>query len=133
MRRKTTKLFEAISVALIIGAGVPSIALAGPQAQSAVPAQTTKSDVTYLDGVQVTGSRIRQADIETAQPIQVITRNDIEKQGFQSVGDILQNITATGNPPLSRASPSRNASTTVSWNAAVNAAALSRRNRASVR
>ena len=106
MRRKTTKLFEAISVALIIGAGVPSIALAGPQAQSAVPAQTTKSDVTYLDGVQVTGSRIRQADIETAQPIQVITRNDIEKQGFQSVGDILQNITATGNPPLSRASPS---------------------------
>src|SRR5690606_28510458 len=106
MGRKTSKLFEAISVALIIGVGAPAIAIAAPQDQGAAPAKSAKSDVTYLDGVSVTGSRIRQVDTETAQPIQVISREDIEKQGFQSVGDILQNITATGNPPLSRASPS---------------------------
>ncbi|KGM52830.1 hypothetical protein N792_00900 [Lysobacter concretionis Ko07 = DSM 16239] len=106
MGRKTSKLFEAISVALIIGVGAPAMAIAAPQDQGAAPAKPAKSDVTYLDGVSVTGSRIRQVDTETAQPIQLISREDIEKQGFQSVGDILQNITATGNPPLSRASPS---------------------------
>ncbi len=106
MGRKTNKLFEAISVALIIGVGAPAIAIAAPQDQGAAPESSAKSDITYLDGISVTGSRIRQVDTETAQPIQVITREDIEKQGFQSVGDILQNITATGNPPLSRASPS---------------------------
>ena len=53
----------------------------------------------------VTGSRIRQTDVETAQPVQMIMREDIEKQGFQSVGDILQNVSAVGTPPISRASP----------------------------
>jgi iron complex outermembrane receptor protein len=44
-------------------------------------------------------------DTETAQPVLTITRADIEKQGFQSVADILQNISATGAPPISRAQP----------------------------
>ncbi|MCD9032252.1 TonB-dependent receptor [Luteimonas sp. Y-2-2-4F] len=53
----------------------------------------------------MTGSRIRKVDVETAQPILTISRTDIEKQGFQSVGDILQNIAVTGSPALSRSSP----------------------------
>jgi iron complex outermembrane receptor protein len=35
----------------------------------------------------------------------VISREDIEKSGFQSVGDMLQNLTSTGAPPISRAAP----------------------------
>ncbi|MGO4778543.1 TonB-dependent receptor plug domain-containing protein, partial [Lysobacter sp. 2RAB21] len=58
-----------------------------------------------LDRIEVTGSRIRQVDLETAQPVLSITRADIEKQGFQSVADILQNISATGAPTISRAQP----------------------------
>ena len=58
------------------------------------------------DKITVTGSRIRQVDVETTQPVTIIDRAQIEKQGFQSVSDILQNITATGTPPISRASPS---------------------------
>lgn len=63
------------------------------------------SDTTTLDRIEVTGSRIRKVDVENAQPIQMISRTDIEKQGFQSVGDILQNIAATGSPALSRSAP----------------------------
>jgi iron complex outermembrane receptor protein len=58
-----------------------------------------------LQTVLVTGSRIRRAEAETAQPVAVISREDIDNQGFQSVVDILQNTTVTGTPPLTRASP----------------------------
>ncbi|KAG1387845.1 hypothetical protein G6F60_013950 [Rhizopus arrhizus] len=58
---------------------------------------------TDLDRISVTGSRIRQASMETAQPVIALQRADIEKQGFTSVGDIVQNLSATGSPAISRA------------------------------
>ncbi|HUH91457.1 MAG TPA: TonB-dependent receptor [Lysobacter sp.] len=76
---------------------VPAIA----GAQDAAPA----SQATTLDRIEVTGSRIRQVDVETAQPVLLISRDDIENQGFSSVADILQNISATGSPAFARASP----------------------------
>ncbi|MFC3552345.1 TonB-dependent receptor plug domain-containing protein [Lysobacter cavernae] len=60
---------------------------------------------TTLDRIEVTGSRIRQVDVETAAPVLLISRQDIENQGFNSVADILQNITAAGSPAISRTSP----------------------------
>lgn len=63
------------------------------------------SQATTLDRIEVTGSRIRQVDVETAQPVLMISRADIENQGFNSVADILQNISAAGSPSFSRASP----------------------------
>jgi iron complex outermembrane receptor protein len=68
-------------------------------------AQTSGASVDDLETVIVTGSRIRRAEAETAQPVAVISREDIENQGFTSVADILQNTTVTGAPPISRASP----------------------------
>jgi iron complex outermembrane receptor protein len=65
----------------------------------------TDTAATELDRVEVSGSRIRQVDVETAQPVLTISRQDIELQGFQTVADILQNISATGSPPISRAQP----------------------------
>jgi len=67
-------------------------------AQDAAPAD----QATTLDRIEVTGSRIRQVDLETAQPVLMISREDIEDQGFNSVADILQNISAAGSPPISR-------------------------------
>ncbi|MEN1995593.1 MULTISPECIES: TonB-dependent receptor plug domain-containing protein [Stenotrophomonas] len=61
------------------------------------------SGTTDLDRIQVTGSRIRQASTETAQPVIALQRADIEKQGFTSVADIVQNLSATGSPAISRA------------------------------
>ncbi|MBO1749091.1 TonB-dependent receptor [Stenotrophomonas sp. SI-NJAU-1] len=58
---------------------------------------------TDLDRISVTGSRIRQASMETAQPVIALQRADIEKQGFTSVADIVQNLSATGSPAISRA------------------------------
>src|SRR5687767_3546575 len=76
-------------------------AFAVAQEQAAPAAQ----DPTTLDRIEVTGSRIRQVDAETSAPVLLIGRDDIENQGFQSVADILQNITAAGSPAISRTSP----------------------------
>jgi len=66
-------------------------------------AQDSAQGTTDLDRIQVTGSRIRQASMETAQPVIALQRADIEKQGFTSVADIVQNLAATGSPAISRA------------------------------
>jgi iron complex outermembrane receptor protein len=96
MNCKTHKLRDAVVLALFassVGAG------------SALAQESATPDPIALDRVEVTGSRIRSADVETAQPVFSIDRQDIENQGFASVGDILQNLTVAGAPPISRTSP----------------------------
>ena len=57
---------------------------------------------TDLDRIEVTGSRIRGANMETQQPILTLSRENLEKQGFTSVADVLQNLTSAGSPAISR-------------------------------
>jgi len=98
MTLKTTPLRDAIVYSLAVG----TTAIAGT---GIATAQETQQQTTTLDRIEVTGSRIRQVDIETEAPVLTISRADIEQQGFQSVADILQNISAVGAPAISRASP----------------------------
>lgn len=65
--------------------------------------ENEQKDATSLDRIEVTGSRIRGADMETQQPIIALSRQDIERQGFTSVADVLQNLTSAGSPAISRA------------------------------
>lgn len=106
MKYTRARLRDAILFAIAVGATSIGAAFAQAQTGREGAADAAQQDASTLDSVVVTGSRIRQVDVETAQPVHVITRQDIETQGFQSVGDIIQNITAAGNPPLSRTSPS---------------------------
>ena len=92
---KTSLLRDAISTALVAGAAMASLPALAQDANQGASATT-------LDRIEVTGSRIRQVDVETAQPIHVISRQDIENQGFSTVSDILQNMTAAGSPAISR-------------------------------
>ena len=83
------------------------VALVAAMASNHAAAQDTaapgEGDATTLDRIEVTGSRIRKAEVETAQPILTLSREDIQKQGFNSVFDILQNLTSSGSPAISRA------------------------------
>jgi iron complex outermembrane receptor protein len=56
-----------------------------------------------LQRVAITGSNIKRTDTETASPVQVLTREDIEKTGKQSIQDVLRGITAdnSGSIPTS--------------------------------
>ena len=51
------------------------------------------NDATTLDRIEVTGSRIKRADIEGALPVTVITREDIDLSGRTTVADVLQSST----------------------------------------
>jgi len=46
--------------------------------------------------VEITGSNIRRADAETASPVQVITKQDIDQSGKGTVAEYLQTLTADG-------------------------------------
>ncbi|GAE58132.1 hypothetical protein XPN_0038 [Xanthomonas arboricola pv. pruni MAFF 301427] len=70
---------------------------ANAQEQSAAPSTTT------LDRIEITGSRIRSVDVETAQPVFTVTQQDIQKSGLVSVGDILQNLSIAGTQTYSKA------------------------------
>lgn len=54
-----------------------------------------------LQRVTVTGSNIKRTDTETASPVQVLTRADIEKTGRQSIQEVLRGITADGQGSIS--------------------------------
>ncbi|MEQ1595492.1 MAG: TonB-dependent receptor [Casimicrobium sp.] len=45
-----------------------------------------------VEKIEITGSNIKRVDTETASPVQIITREDIERSGAQTVSDLLQKI-----------------------------------------
>lgn len=93
MNFKSNKLRDAVVVALVVAAS------------SATAQAQEETTTTNLDRISVTGSRIRQVDTETAQPVLSISRASIEKSGFKTVADVLQNISAAGSPAISRSQP----------------------------
>lgn len=98
MNLSSNELFKAVRYALYTGT-------AAAVALTAAPAfAQDQGETQSLETVTVTGSRIRKADVETAQPILVLDRAAIEKQGFNTVVDILSNLTEAGSPPISRSS-----------------------------
>ena len=60
------------------------------------PALAQDEDTAQLDRIEVTGSRIKRADIESASPVFVIQREEIERTGLTSIGDLLQDLPIAG-------------------------------------
>ena len=82
--RKRNIIATAIAVALL-----PSLAMA----QDTTSASTaTTGTTTSLDKVEVTGSRIKRTDVETVDPIQLFTAEDLTKQGYATLYDALSNL-----------------------------------------
>jgi iron complex outermembrane receptor protein len=68
-------------------------------AQSPAPAPApTAAEAVVLERSVVTGSHIRQIDLEGALPVQTITRDDIEKSGVTTVEQLLERVPANVNP-----------------------------------
>jgi iron complex outermembrane receptor protein len=52
--------------------------------------------------VEVTGSRIRQVDLETAQPVFKMTSQQIQATGLVNIGDVLNQMTGMAPPSFSK-------------------------------
>ncbi|MCG3189698.1 MAG: Vitamin B12 transporter BtuB [Burkholderiaceae bacterium] len=86
-------MFRRSSISLAAALAVGGFAVVAPDAWAQDSGQR----------VEVTGSRIKRADTETAAPVQIMTREDIERTGKTSIQDVLRSITAdsTGSIPTS--------------------------------
>lgn len=87
MTLKTNRLRDAISIALI--AGATTLAASGT-ASAQEQSSGSSSAPSTLDAIQVTGSRIKRADIEGPLPVVVMDRTAIEASGDISVADFLR-------------------------------------------
>lgn len=50
-----------------------------------------------VERIEITGSRIKQTELEGRSPVQILDRDAIDRSGLSSIGDIIQNITASGS------------------------------------
>jgi len=57
-------------------------------------AQQDELPVVKLEKVEVTGSHIPRTEIESALPVQVITREDIERSGTTTVAEMMAQVSA---------------------------------------
>src|SRR5579863_10048114 len=92
----SNQISKAVRYALVAGA---ASALAAPSAFAADATTTTdqtananQSNTAQLGKIEVTGSRIKRTDVETAQPVTIITAKQLKATGLTSVGDILATL-----------------------------------------
>ncbi|MFL6660826.1 MAG: TonB-dependent receptor plug domain-containing protein, partial [Rhizobacter sp.] len=67
-----------------------ALAFGGTLAISVAPAVAQQT----LERVEITGSNIKRTDTETASPVQIISKEEIERSGKTSVAEYLQTLTA---------------------------------------
>ncbi|WP_158499989.1 TonB-dependent receptor plug domain-containing protein [Stenotrophomonas pictorum] len=88
-----------LGAAILLSLALPATAWAGAgvaqDAGGAVPSAdaSTAPAARTLDKVEVTGSRIKRAEVEGPSPVVVITAEDIKKQGYSTVAEALQTLT----------------------------------------
>lgn len=63
---------------------------------AAVPAALAQEAATNLDRITVTGSNIPRTNTETPSPVQVVTRQEIDRTGKSTVAEYLQTLTSDG-------------------------------------
>ena len=87
-------------IGLAIIAAVPLFS-----SMQAIAADTSANEI---EKIEVTGSRIKRADMESASPVTIIGADDIKASGATSIDSILQKMTASGgamtNPGINNGS-----------------------------
>lgn len=74
----------------LIAAAIASMALASVQAQAQEQDTTAKAPTR----VEITGSAIKRVDSESALPVQVISREDIQRAGVTTASELLSKVAA---------------------------------------
>ena len=88
-----TKLFPTTSRTALATAVLAALALMEQRAWAQAADETQK-----MQRVEITGSLIKRIDNETALPVQIIKREDIDKSGVTTAAEILRNISANTAP-----------------------------------
>ena len=65
--------------------------------------QPPRLSIGTIEKREITGSNIKSTDTETASPMQVITREDIDATGLNTISDVVRQITANSNGTMANA------------------------------
>lgn len=90
MNCRSHRLALSISLSLALGAAVQ------PASAQQTDADSPRATST-LDAVSVTGSRIKRAQVEGAQPVVTISAQQIQQEGFATVYDVLNSMNQQGS------------------------------------
>ncbi|GAA5219324.1 TonB-dependent receptor domain-containing protein [Corallincola platygyrae] len=85
----SSKLATAVRLAMVGGAFA--------SAATAVPAFAADEEV---ERIEVTGSRIKRTDLETASPVSIISAQDLMDKGITRIDDALRQMTSTAGAAL---------------------------------
>lgn len=85
------KLHQSVRMALVFGSAATAMSFMASAHAGQAAEQADKKDV---ERIQVTGSSIKRTDMEGALPVQLINRDDIEKTGLTSAGELIQSLPA---------------------------------------
>jgi outer membrane receptor protein involved in Fe transport len=92
----SNQISKAVRYALMAGT-VSAVAAPSAFAADATTDQSTANQNTaQLGKIEVTGTRIKRTDVETAQPVSIITATQLKATGLTSIGDILQTVSQSG-------------------------------------
>ncbi len=84
-RKRSGDVFLRTAIAAVIASGF--------SAGTAVAQEAASDDAAKLDAIEVTGSRIKRADVEGALPVATITREQIEASGLTTAADVIRGQT----------------------------------------
>lgn len=94
---RATALVSAITCALAIAPAIAQTPEGGQDAsQSTRSSQADAKPPQTLGQITVTGSHLLQSAIQTTQPVVTITQQEIRSSGYQTVGQLLQNLPSVG-------------------------------------
>ncbi|MGH8112743.1 MAG: TonB-dependent receptor plug domain-containing protein, partial [Rhodanobacteraceae bacterium] len=82
---------RALQASGVAGVGIALGCLASPAVAQSAPPVTTQQPQT-LQTIVVTGSHIRRVDIETSNPVVVVTAQQIAATGKLTLGDVVQDL-----------------------------------------
>src|ERR1700685_3264518 len=98
----SNQISKAVRLALVAGAVSAVAAPAAFAGGAPGPSTTTTTNTTnnqstaQLGKIEVTGTRIKRTDVETAQPVTILTASQLKATGLTSIGDILQTVSQSG-------------------------------------
>lgn len=91
---KNNFLAKSVRFALISSAAVAALNV------TTLSAADAESSVGKVERIQVTGSRLKRTDLETATPITTVTSEQISSLGVQDIGEFLQSSSVMSGSPI---------------------------------
>ncbi len=93
---KQNLVSKAVRLALVGAAGLSAHAALAADDTTTTAATTDQGSTAQLGKIEVTGSRIKRTELEQAQPVTVVTAQQIKATGLPTIGAVVQKLTSTG-------------------------------------